>query len=138
MLTRLLFSAAAAAFLAGCATQPSQPPTAQAVSAPAAIAAAPSSRGASTFDGRYTGSSTAAGGGGRYLCPPSGDNTTVVRNGVVTGRWNNNPIQAPVQPDGSFSGASGVGRMNGKIVGDKMEYEIAGQSCKRTYSLSRT
>src|SRR5690349_13153915 len=105
----VVFLAVALVVLAGCAAQPASQPAAPAAAAAPAPAAAPqlaqSGAGRSAFDGTYRGSVTTVGGGsGRYVCRPVTDGTVVVRNGIVRRTWLGAQLQAPVQPDGSFSG----------------------------------
>jgi environmental stress-induced protein Ves len=60
-----------------------------------------------------------------------------VRGGVVRRAWQGAPVQATVQPDGSFSGTGGIARMTGQITGNHMVLDILGQTCGYHYDLTR-
>lgn len=116
--------------IAGCAA----PPPAPAPIEPPIATPAPVVRGG--FDGVYRGSGVITQSTARH-CPVPGASRTAVRGDVVRRRWNNMAIEAPVQPDGTFSTQLGRARMSGRIADGRMEFDLGSEYCQYHFNLAR-
>ena len=93
---------------------------------------------ASTFDGVYTGATSAAG-NGNARCPDTRpDFRITVRDGQLNYGGGGDRVPVTVGADGSFSAQSGQRYLQGKISGGRLSATTSGGRCNYVWDLQKS